>query len=81
MSRGWESKSVESRMEEAAARREAARQVPLTAEQVRLKSERQSLEMSRTRVLKDIESTTHARRREQLQAALRHLEQKLAALE
>ena len=80
MSRGWESKSVESQMEEAASRREAARRTPLTAEQVRVRSERQSLELSRTRVLKDIESTTHARRREQLQAALLHLEQKISAL-
>ena len=81
MSRGWESKSVESQIEEAASRRSAARQTPLTAEQIRLRSERQSLELSRTRVLKDLESTTHARRREQLQSALRYLEQKLAALE
>jgi hypothetical protein len=81
MSRGWESKSVESQMEESAARREAARQTPLTAEQIRLRSERQSLELSRTRVLKDLESATHPRRREQLQAALRHLELKLSALE
>jgi hypothetical protein len=81
MSRGWESKSVESQMEEAAARRDAAQRTPLTAEQIRLRSERQSLELSRTRVLKDLESATHARRRGQLQAALRHLESKLSALE
>ncbi len=81
MSRGWESKSVESQMEEAAARRSAARRTPLSDEQVRLNSERQSLELSRTRVLKDIETTTHVRRREQLEAALRHLEQKLSALD
>lgn len=81
MSRGWESKSVESQMEEAASRRETARQTPVTADQIRLRSERQSLELSRTRVLRDLESTIHARRREQLQAALQHLEQKLSALE
>jgi hypothetical protein len=81
MSRGWESKSVESQMEEAAARRGAVRQTPLTAEQIRLRSERESLELSRTRVLKDLEGVTHPRRREQLQAALQHLERKLSALE
>ena len=68
-------------MEEAAARRGAARQTPLTAEQIRLRSERQSLELSRTRVLKDLESATHPRHRGQLQAALDHLERKLSALE
>jgi hypothetical protein len=80
MSRGWESKDVESQMEEAAARRAASRQTPPTAEQVRLQSERQSLELSRTRVLKDLEVTTNPRRREQLEAALQHLDRKLAEL-
>jgi len=80
MSRGWESKDVESQMEEAASRRAAARQTPLTDEQIRLHTERKSLELSRTRVLKDLEAATHPRRREQLEAALRHLDRKLAEL-
>lgn len=80
MSRGWESKSVESQMEDAASRRNAARQIPLTEEQIRVRSEREGLELSRKRVLKDLELATHPRRREQLQAALSHLEHKLAAL-
>jgi hypothetical protein len=80
MSRGWESKSVESQMEEAASRRDAARQIPLTPEQIRLQADRQSLELSRTRVLKDLETSTHPRRREQLQAALKHLDEKLLEL-
>jgi len=80
MSRGWESKDVESQQEEAAARRSAARQTPPTGEELRLQSERKSLELSRTRVLKDLETATHPRRREQLEAALRHLEEKLAGL-
>ncbi|HVY92516.1 MAG TPA: hypothetical protein VHA14_07205 [Bryobacteraceae bacterium] len=80
MSRGWESKSVESQMEEAAARRTAARQIRLTPEEMQARTERESLELSRTRVLKDLESATHPRRREQLEAALRHLNEKLAAL-
>jgi hypothetical protein len=80
MSRGWESKDVESQMEEAAAKRAATRQTPPTAEQVRLQSERQSLALSRTRVLKDLEVATNPRRREQLEAALQHLDRKLAEL-
>ncbi len=80
MSRGWESKSVESQMEDAATRRATAHRTPLTPEQLRLRTERESLELSRTRVLKDLETTTHPRRREQLQAALRHLDVKLADL-
>jgi hypothetical protein len=81
MSRGWESKDVESQMEEAAARRAVSHQRPLCPEQIRARTERESLELSRTRVLKDLESATHPRRREQLRAALEHLNQKLAAIE
>jgi len=80
MSRGWESKSVESQMEEAAQRRAAPKQTPLTTEQVRIKAERESLELSRKRVLADLEAATHPRRREQLESALRHLNEKIAAL-
>ena len=80
MSRGWESKDVESQMEEAASRRSAARKAPLTADQIRVSAERHSLELSRARVLKDLETTTHERRRAQLQTALEFLERKIAEL-
>ncbi len=80
MSRGWESKDVESQMEEAAARRNAAKEPPLSPEQVRLKAERESLELSRKRVLDDLATSAHPRRREQLESALRHLDQKIASL-
>lgn len=80
MSRGWESKDVEFQQEEAAARRVTAKQTPPTAEEVRLRTERESLQLSRTRVLKDLESATHPRRREQLESALRYLDRKLAEL-
>jgi hypothetical protein len=80
MSRGWESKSVESQMEEAALRRAAPKRTPPTAEQVRIRAERESLELSRKRVLADLEAATHPRRREQLESALRHLEDKIAKI-
>lgn len=81
MSRGWESKSVESQMEDAALKRSAARRTPLTEDEIRISRERESLQLSRTRVLKDLEAATHPRRRQQLQAALNHLDQKLAVLD
>ena len=80
MARGWESKEVESQIESAQSKRAAARQAPLTNEQIRNQQQRESLEMSRTRVLRDLETVTHDRYREQLQSALKHLEQKLADL-
>jgi hypothetical protein len=80
MARGWESKSVESQMEESGARHSKSTGPPLTAEQIRRQRERESLELSRTRVLKDLETAANPRYREQLQSALRHLEQKLTEL-
>ena len=80
MSRGWESKDVESQMEEAASRRDAARKAPLTTDQIRVQTERHSLELSRARVLQDMETTTHERRRTQLQSALEYLERKIDEL-
>jgi hypothetical protein len=80
MARGWESKEVESQIESAQSKRAAARNAPLTSEQIRNQQQRESLEMSRTRVLRDLETVTHDRYREQLQSALKHLEQKLAEL-
>ena len=80
MARGWESKSIDSQMEEAASRRGVVRQPQLTAEEIRLRTQRESLELSRTRVLREIQEARHIRRREQLEAALRYLDQKLSAL-
>jgi len=67
-------------MEAAEARRAASLRVPLTEEQIRIERERESLELSRKRVLKDIETSTHPRHRQQLEAALQHLEQRLREL-
>ena len=80
MARGWESKSVESQMEEAESRHSNSTGPPLAAEEIRRQRERESLELSRTRVLKDLETAANPRYREQLQSALRHLEQKLTEL-
>jgi molecular chaperone DnaK (HSP70) len=80
MARGWESKSVESQMEAEEARRAAAQHDTRTDEQIRLERERESLELSRKRILKEIEAATHPRHRQQLQAALAHLDERLKEL-
>ena len=79
MARGWESKSVESQMEALETHRDASR-VVRTEAQRRLDRERESLQMSRRRVLHDIETATHARYREQLESALRYLDSRLKDL-
>jgi hypothetical protein len=58
----------------------ASRQMPFDRRRDPAATERHSLELSRTRVLKDLDGATHPRCREQLEAALRHLDQKLAEL-
>jgi len=80
MARGWESKSIESQIESAEERRVASRaamQDPVEAER---KRQRESLLLQRTRVVHDLDQARHPRHRETLQAALNHLDQKLAEL-
>jgi hypothetical protein len=81
VARGWESKSVESQMEEAATRASLAKHRPLTAEEISLQREREGLELSRTRVLQDLASAHNPKYREILQRSLRFLEEKLKALD
>jgi len=80
MARGWESKSIESQIETAEDRKALKKAAILSEEQLRVERERDSLELSRTRVLHDLETATHARYRQQLQSSLKHLEERLTAL-
>jgi hypothetical protein len=80
MARGWESKSVEEQMEAAGAAPAKASGVRPTAEQMARQRERQSLELARTKVLRDLASATHDRHREMLEAALKHLEDRIASI-
>jgi hypothetical protein len=80
MARGWESKGVESQIESAEERAALAKLPKLTPDQVNRDRERESLQLSRTRVLHDIESSQNPRYRATLEAALKHLDEKIAAL-
>ena len=80
MARGWESKSVEEQQDAAAERRGKAHQATVSAAEMATRQQRASIELSKVRVLHDLEVATHPRRRQQLQAALQHLEKQLAAL-
>lgn len=76
MARGWESKSVESQIGEREARLEKEARPPATTAE----RERESLNLTRKRVLRDLWDAKHPRHREQLLAALKHLDDKLASL-
>jgi hypothetical protein len=80
MARGWESKSIESQIESAESRRTAARAAPVdTAETERVR-QRESLLLSRIRIVNDLETAKNARYRDVLKAALKHLDDKLTQL-
>jgi hypothetical protein len=80
MARGWESKAVESQIE-AAESRDASRRAPrLSPDELRMERERDSLELSRTRVMQDLEAAMNPKYRELLARSLRYLDEKIAAL-
>lgn len=80
MARGWESKSVESQIEAAEERAALAKLTKLSAEESERKQQRESLLLSRTRVMHDLETSKNPRYRVTLEAALKHLDDKIAAL-
>ncbi len=80
MARGWESKSIESQIEAAEERKSAARAAAIDAAQVERKRQHDSLLLSRTRILHDLEQARNPRYQETLKAALKHLDDKLAEL-
>jgi hypothetical protein len=77
MARGWESKAVESQMEDASKERVDHKEY-LTVEQAVLKQKRDGLLLSRARVLHDLETARTPKYRIILQKALDHLDQELA---
>jgi len=77
MSKGWESKSVESQMDAAEERRAAGPKVELTSGQKKKKQEREGLLLARANLLHQLEAATNERYRQTLQRALDDLERKL----
>lgn len=79
MARGWESKSVESQIESANARRGITR-ARLTPEQAEIERKRDSLLLQRRRVLHDLENCRDERYRRTLSSGLEYLESQLQVL-
>lgn len=80
MARGWESKDVESQVEANEAPQQQKPSGPKSPEQIQREHQRKDLELSRTRILNDLASATHPNHRKSLEAALAHLEKKIADL-
>ena len=77
MARGWESKSVESQQEIGS---RMDRGGALTAEQREVRKKREGLELSRRRILQEMETTRSEARRAYLEQALAFLEGELRKL-
>lgn len=81
MARGFESKSAQDQQLEAEnARAERGTKQRLPRDEVERRKERESLDMSRRRVVRELEATTNEPRKVQLRAALEYLESELKKL-
>ena len=80
MSRGWESKDVESQMAAREQRVKERKKPMMNPEQLEVQSRRDILMMDRTRVERDLAAARHPRHQQLLRDALGHLDSKLAEL-
>jgi hypothetical protein len=80
MARGWESKSVEDQIDMAEVSRSTAAAKQLTAEALEAIRKRESLLMSRTRVMREFENAQNPRYKAVLTKALAELDAQLSAV-
>ena len=78
MARGWESKSVEEQQAAASVRPELRQ--PLTAEQRAIRQQLETLQLSRKRIVHQLEAAQNPRHRQVLENALADLDSRLARL-
>ncbi len=67
-------------MDAAEARRTAAQQARISEDEIRLQRQREGIELSKVRILRELNESSHPRRREQLAAALAYLENQLSGM-
>ena len=79
MARGWESKSVEQQQEEATSEHARKREA-LTPEQVGRSRRLATLELSRKRILHQLEAASNPRHRQMLATALVDLDAQIAGV-
>jgi hypothetical protein len=80
MARGWESKSVETQIDMAENRSAVARAKVLSDVSLDLLRKKESILMSRTRVVRDLENAQNPRYRAVLGKALKDLDAQLSTL-
>jgi hypothetical protein len=80
MARGWESKDVEAQVAETEAPKQKSGPGSKTPEQLLREHQQHDLQLSRIRIVHDLESATHPQHRKSLEAALAHLDKKISEL-
>ena len=80
MARGWESKDIESQVEAKKSVTDSQGRGPKSVEQIRREQERRDLQLSRTRIINDLQTATNPNHRKSLEAALAFLDKKIAEL-
>jgi hypothetical protein len=78
MARGWESKSVEAQIEMAEENRSAIRKLTPSPEKLDLIRKRETVLLSRTRIVRDLESAQNPRYKAMLNKALADLDVQLS---
>ncbi|MGA3293892.1 MAG: hypothetical protein ABSE45_07910 [Candidatus Acidiferrales bacterium] len=81
MAKGWESKSVESQVQDSETKGGGKQKGQLTPAQTETYRRREVLLLSRTRVQQDLRASQNSRYTEQLNRALADIEAQLSALE
>ena len=81
MARGWESKSVEEQVAAAEAAKAARAKPRLSAQEREMLERKRSLLLSRSQVRARLASVTNENYRQQLERALKHLDQQLEELQ
>jgi TATA-binding protein-associated factor Taf7 len=77
MARGWESKSVADQIEEGESRQQKAREPEDTPEQRALKEHLDSLKLSKSRLLQQLERARHPAHRDVLLNGLKAIEKEI----
>ena len=80
MARGWESKDVESQVEAKTTMSTSPGRGPKTPEELRREEQCRDLQLSRIRIVNDLQVATNPNHRKSLEAALAHLDSKIAKL-
>jgi hypothetical protein len=80
MARGWESKDVEAQVESNEGQKHSSGHEPKSSDQQLREHTIKDLQLSRTRIANDLASATNPNHRKSLEAALAHLDKKIADL-